>query len=76
MDDTADRDVLTHSELARIAARYGRSVSQVMFRFALDAGRIPLTGKSQSEHMQADLRVFEFQLETADIERIENLIAK
>src|SRR5207247_2268412 len=41
---TANRDVLTHAETARIAARHGRTVSQIVFRFALDVGMVALTG--------------------------------
>ena len=43
---TANREALAHTELARIAKRHGRTVSQVVFRFALDMGMVPLTGTS------------------------------
>jgi diketogulonate reductase-like aldo/keto reductase len=36
--------VLAHSGLRRIANRYGRSVAQVVFGFALEVGMVPLTG--------------------------------
>ena len=48
---TANRDVLAHAELAQIAARRGRTASQIVFRFALDVGMLPLTGTSSAEHM-------------------------
>src|SRR5205823_11956987 len=41
---TANRHVLNHPELARVAGRHGRSAAQVVFRFALDAGMVALTG--------------------------------
>jgi diketogulonate reductase-like aldo/keto reductase len=44
---TANRDVLAHPELVRIARRHNRSVAQVVFRFALDAGLVPLTRKGE-----------------------------
>ena len=68
---TANREVLNHPELARIAQRYGRSVIQVVFRFAIDVGMIPLTGTTDAVHMRSDLEVFEFELEAAEVERIE-----
>src|SRR5206468_10038338 len=70
---TANRDVLAHPELARIAQRHGRSVAQVVFRFALDVGMVPLTGTTDAEHMRADLDVLAFRLEPEEVERIEGL---
>jgi diketogulonate reductase-like aldo/keto reductase len=65
--------VLRNPELARMAKKYGRSASQVVFRFALDVGMIPLTGTTNAEHMRADLEVFDFQLEPDEVALIEHL---
>jgi diketogulonate reductase-like aldo/keto reductase len=70
---TANRDVLAHSEMVRIARRHGRSVAQVVFRFALDAGMVPLTGTTDAGHMREDLEVYAFRLEPEEAERIERL---
>jgi diketogulonate reductase-like aldo/keto reductase len=70
---TANREVLAHPELARIAQRYGRTVSQIIFRFALDVGMIPLTGTTNADHMRTDLEVFDFQLAPEEVSRIESL---
>jgi diketogulonate reductase-like aldo/keto reductase len=70
---TANRDVMTRPELARIARRHGRTVNQVVFRFALDVGMMPLTGTTDAGHMREDLEVFEFRLEPEEVERIERL---
>lgn len=72
---TANRDVLGHADLARIAARHGRTPSQIVFRFALDVGMLPLTGTTNATHMRADLAVTEFQLDAAEIDQIERLAA-
>ncbi len=68
---TANREVLAHPELARIAERHGRTPSQVIFRFALDAGMIALTGTTDAKHMREDLGTFDFQLEADEVKRIE-----
>jgi diketogulonate reductase-like aldo/keto reductase len=73
---TANRDAMARRELAQIADRHGRSVSQIVFRFALDVGIVPLTGTSDAGHMWADLEVFAFRLEPEEIERIESLAAR
>ncbi len=70
---TANREVLAHPEMVRIAQRHGRAVSQVVFRFALEVGMVPLTGTSDAEHMRADLEVFDFRLAPEEVARIERL---
>ena len=70
---TANREALARPELARIAKRHGRTVSQVVFRFALDVGMVPLTGTTDAGHMREDLEVFDFQLEPREVQRIERL---
>jgi diketogulonate reductase-like aldo/keto reductase len=73
---TANREALAHPELRQIAQRHGRTVSQIVFRFALEVGMIPLTGTSDPEHMRADLEVFDFCLERDEVGRIESLVAR
>jgi diketogulonate reductase-like aldo/keto reductase len=70
---TANRGVLGHRDVVRIAERHSRTASQIIFRFALDVGMIALTGTTDSEHMREDLEVFDFQLEPEEIQRIESL---
>jgi diketogulonate reductase-like aldo/keto reductase len=70
---TANRSVLASAELARIARHHGRTVSQVVFRFALDVGMVPLTGTSDAGHMKEDLEAFAFRLAPEEVERIERL---
>ncbi|MBI3863248.1 MAG: aldo/keto reductase [Planctomycetia bacterium] len=72
---TANRDVLAHRELSKIAKRHGRTASQIVFRFALDAGMLPLTGTTSADHMRADLDVFDFQLLPEEVRQIEQLVA-
>ncbi len=70
---TANRQVLAHPQLARIAAAHGRTASQIVFRFALDVGMLPLTGTTSAEHMREDLAVLDFQLAPDEVARIERL---
>jgi len=70
---TANRKTIARPELVRIAERHSRTVSQIVFRFALDVGMVPLTGTTDVGHMRADLEVFDFCLDPAEVERIERL---
>jgi diketogulonate reductase-like aldo/keto reductase len=72
---TANRGALAGYELTRIAKRHGRTVAQVVFRFALDVGMIALTGTTDANHMREDLDVFDFRLEPDEVERIERVAA-
>jgi diketogulonate reductase-like aldo/keto reductase len=71
---TANAAVLTHAETLRIARRYGRTAAQVVFRFALEVGMVPLTGTSDVGHMRDDLAAFGFDLDVAESQRIEGLL--
>jgi diketogulonate reductase-like aldo/keto reductase len=71
---TANRALLLHPELAQIAARHGRTPSQIVFRFALEIGIIPLTGTTSAEHMRADLEALHFELAPGEADRIERLL--
>jgi len=72
---TANRQVLARPEIARIAKRYNRSAAQIVFRFAVDAGMIALTGTTNAEHMRQDLSVFDFRMEPDEVATIETLAA-
>ncbi len=58
---TANSDVLGTDVVRRVASRLGASASQVVFRFALEVGMIPLTGTSNADHARADLAVFDLE---------------
>ena len=70
---TANGAALATPEVKQIAQRHGRAVSQIVFRFALDVGMVPLTGTTSAEHMRADLDVFDFRLEPEEVRQIEGL---
>ena len=70
---TANRELLAHPALVQLAQRYKMTTSQIIFRFALDVGMLPLTGTTNATHMQADLGVFNFQLEPEEVWLIDGL---
>jgi diketogulonate reductase-like aldo/keto reductase len=70
---TANREYLNRREIAAIARRHNRTVPQIIFRFALDVGMLPLTGTSDAGHMQQDLAVFEFQLDATEVALIDDI---
>ena len=70
---TANRETLRHPLIAKLAAEYKRTASDIVFRFALDVGIIPLTGTTNPDHMRADLGVFDFRLKPEEVQQIERV---
>jgi len=70
---TANREALASPEVGRIAARHERTVAQVVFRFAMEVGMVPLTGTTDPGHMREDLGAFAFRLEPDEVALIERI---
>jgi len=45
-----------------LAAQYGRTPAQILFRYLTLEGVVPLTGTKSLIHMREDLAIFEFEL--------------
>ena len=70
---TANRDVMAAPEIHAIAAREGVGPAQVIFRFALQVGMLPLTGTTDPQHMSEDLAAARITLSADEVERIETV---
>lgn len=64
---TANRRELDRPEVKRIVERSGRTLPEVVFRFAVELGILPLTGTSDPEHMQQDLACFDLELDRDEL---------
>ena len=71
---TANARELRAPAVERIVRRTGRTLPQVVFRFAIDLGMIPLTGTSSALHLQQDLSCDEFELTPEEIAAIDHVI--
>lgn len=67
---TANPQVLKARSLRAIAARHRVTPEQTFFRCLIHAGITPLTGTCTREHMQQDLDVCTFELETDEVRTI------
>jgi diketogulonate reductase-like aldo/keto reductase len=70
---TANRNVLRHPVVLSVAQRLGVHAEQVIFRFAMQVGMVPLTGTKDPIHMREDLGVFSIQLTSEEVELIESI---
>jgi diketogulonate reductase-like aldo/keto reductase len=72
---TANRKELQTKAFIELVQRTGKTAAQVLFRFALQMGMLPLTGTSQSTHMREDLSLDDFSLSQGELTLLENLVA-
>lgn len=70
---TANRTELASPKVQAIADRLGATVPQVVFRFAMALGMIPLTGTTSRQHMLEDLAAPDFELTDDDVATLERI---
>ncbi len=71
---TANQDVLRDPQIWDIAKRVEANPLQVIFRFALQIGMLPLTGTTNETHMKDDLAsLTQFDLSPEDLQTIESI---
>jgi diketogulonate reductase-like aldo/keto reductase len=70
---TANTDFLADPEIRTIAKRLGAGPAQIIFRFAMQVGMLPLTGTTSQQHMKEDLQAEQFALSTEEIRWIETI---
>jgi diketogulonate reductase-like aldo/keto reductase len=67
---TANRQVLEHPVVREIAEAHRRTVPQVIFRFCVHLGILPLTGTTNPVHMRQDLDARSLELTQGELDAI------
>jgi diketogulonate reductase-like aldo/keto reductase len=70
---TANTHEMQHTYFKSIASRLNKTPAQIVFRFALQSGMMPLTGTTDPVHMCEDLHANDFSLSDDDMEIIETI---
>jgi len=70
---TANRNIIGRPEIGVIAKRLGTGPEQVIFRFAMQMGILPLTGTNSEQHMKEDLQVERLELSLDETQIIETI---
>lgn len=68
---TGNPAMLRHPKVAELAEKLGKTPQQVIYRFAMQAGMVPLTGTTNSNHMKEALAAVDFEISEDDVEAIE-----
>ena len=71
---TANREVLVYPEVQKIARRLDAGPAQIIFRFAMQIGMLPLTGTTSERHMKEDLQAAQLVLSDQEVQRIESIL--
>jgi diketogulonate reductase-like aldo/keto reductase len=59
--------------LPAIAKKHGKSTAQIILRWCLQHGTVPLPKSTNPEHIKQNLEVFDFELTPAEMEQINDL---
>jgi diketogulonate reductase-like aldo/keto reductase len=70
---TANREVFSDPNIRVIAQRLKTGFAQVVFRFAMQVGMLPLTGTTNEQHMKDDLQAEQLILTAEDMQVIETI---
>ena len=70
---TANAPVLHHATIRSMARKLGVDTMQVIFRFAMQAGMVPITGTTNEQHMREDLGVYRIMLSDDEVSVIESI---
>jgi diketogulonate reductase-like aldo/keto reductase len=70
---TANREVFIEPAVRAIAQKLGTGIAQVIFRFAMQLGMLPLTGTTNPKHMEEDLAAEQLRLTDEDVRTIETI---
>ena len=66
-------NMFTNPELKAIGDRYGKTVAQVILRWLVQRGIVPLAKSVKKERMQENINIFDFELNYEDMEIIESM---
>lgn len=64
---------LDDAALHRIGKRHGKTPAQVMLRWSVQLGAVPIPKANQVAHLQENLDIFDFQLTDSEMERLSGL---
>lgn len=66
-------NMFTNPELKAIGDKYGKSIAQVILRWLVQRGIVPLAKSVKKERMQENIDIFDFELNYEDMEIIESM---
>lgn len=62
-----------NASLNEVADKYGKEPAQILIRWNLQLGTVPIFKANKSEHLRADLDIFDFEISPKDMELLSSL---
>ncbi|MDD7795439.1 aldo/keto reductase [Clostridium sp. 'White wine YQ'] len=69
----AHGETIKDERLKALASKYNKSVAQLVLRWHLEKGYIPLPKSTNREHIKGNLNIFDFTISAEDMEHIDKL---
>ena len=67
------KDIFNNKQLTKVAAKYGKSVAQVILRWHLQRGVVIIPKSSKRTRMEENLNIWDFNLTDADMKALEDM---
>lgn len=67
------KDKLKDKTLTRLASKYRKTTAQLLLRWNLQLGAVPLPKASQRKHLQENLEVFDFEISEEDMNALKRM---
>ena len=71
---TANKQILDSPAMSAIASAHACRPPQILFRYLVESGVVPLTGTRSRTHMHEDLQIFQFELSAEERGTIDALL--
>jgi len=70
---TANPYVVRNPQVGTMSRQVHAHPEQIIFKFAIQVGMVPLTGTTSLQHMKEDLTVYGFELTADEVDFIESI---
>ncbi len=68
-----DKSLVHEKVFSELAGKYGKSNTQIILRWHIQAGNVIIPGSKNPEHIRSNLDIFDFALTEAEMEKIAGL---
>jgi diketogulonate reductase-like aldo/keto reductase len=68
-----DKTVVDNEVLSKLAKKYNKSISQIIFRWDIQHGYVPIPASKKEKHMRENINVFDFELTLEEMRAIDSL---
>lgn len=65
-----DKNLINEPIFAELADKYGKSNVQIILKWHIQAGNIVIPGATNTDHIKANIDIFDFELSEEDMDKI------